>query len=137
MPACPHSRQWPYVVLTALPARRFIEVDLGTRDWHYGLIENEERLVIAITTAPSANVAEDLAQKLVIGGLAACVQYLPINSCFQWEGKVSTEPEILLLIKTRSSKINHIEDFISSNHPYEVPELVFVEAEKTSSSYWK
>lgn len=71
--------------------------------------------------------AEELARLLVQHKLAACVQILPqVTSIYTWKGKVEKEPELLLLIKSRSSLLTQMTQLIVANHPYDVCEVVSV-----------
>ena len=73
---------------------------------------------------------------MVESRLAACVQILPqMTSVYIWEGKVQTEPEHLMLIKTLDEKFDDLQAFIIENHSYDVPEIVAIDAEKVSESY--
>ena len=93
-------------------------------------------MLIVLTTAPNSDEAKALARLLVERKLAACVQILPqVTSVYSWEGKIQTEPEHLLLIKTLEEKFDALSDFIRENHSYDVPEIVAVEAEKVSEDY--
>ena len=77
-----------------------------------------------------------MALKFVEAKLAACVQVLPqMHSFFFWKGKVQNDSEHLLLIKTLPEKNNDLENFIQTNHSYEVPEIIAFNAEKVSPSY--
>jgi periplasmic divalent cation tolerance protein len=93
-------------------------------------------MLIVLTTTPTAEEAESLAEKLVAERLAACVQILPqMTSIYVWNSAVQREPEHLLLIKTFSEKWDEVRDFITANHSYTVPEIVAVEAESVSGPY--
>jgi periplasmic divalent cation tolerance protein len=93
-------------------------------------------MLVVLTTTPNLIEAESLAEKIVAGRLAACVQILPeIKSVYFWEGAVQKEPEHLLLIKTLPEKFDELEKFIQTNHSYDVPEIVALPAEKVSESY--
>jgi uncharacterized protein involved in tolerance to divalent cations len=93
-------------------------------------------MLIVLTTSPNLKEAESLARKIVEAKLAACVQVLPpMQSFYFWEGKIQTDAEHLLLIKTLAEKYEELEKFIQSNHSYEVPEIVAVSAEKVSENY--
>lgn len=66
------------------------------------------------------------------------MQILPkMTSVYFWEGKIQTEPEHLLLIKTLEEKFDELSDFIRANHSYEVPEIVAIDPEKVSDDYLK
>ena len=56
-----------------------------------------------LTTVASRDDATKLARLLIDEKLAACVQLLPIESFYRWDGKTQNEAELLLLIKTRTA----------------------------------
>ncbi len=89
-----------------------------------------------MTTAPDADEAEKLASSIVAEKLAACVQILPpMMSVYLWEGSIQKETEYLILIKTLPEKFESLSEFITSNHSYEVPEIVAIDVEKVSGPY--
>lgn len=91
-----------------------------------------------MATSPDAPTAEKIARGIVEGRLAACVQILPpMRSIYRWEGKIESSDEFLLLIKTREEKFVAIEKFIAANHPYDVPEVVAINAADVSEPYRK
>jgi len=93
-------------------------------------------MMIVLTTTPTVEEAETLADKIIEAKLAACVQILPqMTSVYVWEDKIQKETEHLLLIKTLSEKWEELRDFITTNHSYDIPEIVAIEAEKVSGSY--
>jgi periplasmic divalent cation tolerance protein len=77
-----------------------------------------------LTTAPSRDEAAKIAKLLIDEKLAACVQLLPIESFYVWEGKTQNEAEVLLLAKTRSALFDAAIAKIKSMHSYTVPEIV-------------
>ena len=93
-------------------------------------------MLIVLTTTPDNVEAERLARSIVDAKLAACVQILPqMTSVYFWEGKVESEPEHLLLIKTLEEKFDALSEFIRKNHSYDVPEIVALRAEDVSAGY--
>jgi periplasmic divalent cation tolerance protein len=94
-------------------------------------------VIIVFTTVSGTDEAAKLAGKVVKEKLAACVQVMPIASHYFWDGEVRSEPEQLLLIKTFPEKYDELERFIEANHPYEVPEIIAVDAERVSEGYLK
>jgi len=93
-------------------------------------------MLVILTTTPNTEEAGSLAQKIVESKLAACVQILPqMKSVYFWDGKIQTDTEHLLLIKTLDEKFDELEEFIKANHSYEVPEMFALSAEKVSASY--
>jgi periplasmic divalent cation tolerance protein len=79
---------------------------------------------VMLTTAPSREEAVKIAKLLTDEKLAACVQLLPIESFYVWEGETQNEAEILLLIKTRRALFEQAIARIKEVHSYTVPEIV-------------
>jgi len=77
-----------------------------------------------LTTTPSREEAQKIARLLIDEKLAACVQLLPIESFYVWEGKTQNEAEVLLLIKTRSGLFDRAIARVKQIHSYSVPEIV-------------
>ncbi len=95
-------------------------------------------MLIVLTTAADNESAEALARGIVEAKLAACVQILPrMTSVYFWEGKVQSEAEHLLLIKTAEEKYAEVERAISANHSYEVPEIIAIRSSEVSEPYLK
>lgn len=95
-------------------------------------------MIIVLTTTPDAEEAQRLARLIVEAKLAACVQILPpMTSVYFWEGAIQAEPEHLLLIKSLDEKFDELSKFIKTNHSYEVPEIVAIDAKKVSEEYLK
>jgi|SRR4030095_314919 periplasmic divalent cation tolerance protein len=93
-------------------------------------------MLIVFNTVPTPEEGETLARVMVEAKLAACVQILPaMTSVYFWKGKVQTETEQLLLIKTTKEKYEELEKFITENHSYDVPEIVAVNTEHVAGSY--
>lgn len=95
-------------------------------------------MIIIFTTVSEEAEAERLANGLIEGHLAACVQILsPMKSIYVWQGELQQDSEHLLLIKTLPEKYAEVERFILENHSYETPEIVSVPAEQISERYLK
>jgi periplasmic divalent cation tolerance protein len=77
-----------------------------------------------MTTTPTREEAVTLAKILIDEKLAACVQLLPIESFYVWEGKTQNENEVLLLAKTRTALFELAIARIKAVHSYSVPEIV-------------
>jgi periplasmic divalent cation tolerance protein len=93
-------------------------------------------VLIVLTTVADRKFGEIFAEQIVNAGLAACVQVLPqMTSVYVWEGQVQREGEHLVLIKTLPEKWEELRDFITANHPYEVPEIVAIESDKVGGPY--
>ncbi|XP_074427705.1 protein CutA-like isoform X2 [Larus michahellis] len=93
-------------------------------------------LSAAFVTCPNETVAKELARAMVTKRLAACVNVLPhVTSIYEWKGKVEEDSEVLLMIKTRSSRIPALAEFVRSAHPYEVAEVVAVPVTQGNPPY--
>jgi periplasmic divalent cation tolerance protein len=80
---------------------------------------------VVYVTCPERSSAERIATALVEGRLAACANIVTgVTSVFHWEGRVDTDPEVLLIIKTRSDLLGALEDRVTTLHDYDVPEII-------------
>ncbi|MFN4216185.1 MAG: divalent-cation tolerance protein CutA [Brevinematales bacterium] len=94
----------------------------------YGIV------LIAIDTKENA---EKLSHLLLDKHLAGCVQLLPMESHYLWQGKKETSSEVLMVVKTHSKKYKAIEELVKTNHPYQVPEILFISIHNILKSYQK
>lgn len=93
-------------------------------------------VLLTLCTCPDRETAEQIANALVTQGLAACVNLAPsVTSIYEWEGKLETAEEILLLIKTSKHRYTELEQAILSLHPYELPEIIAVPVEQGLPGY--
>ncbi|XP_069053014.1 protein CutA homolog isoform X2 [Lepisosteus oculatus] len=72
----------------------------------------------AFVTCPNEQVAKDLAR-------------------YEWQGKIEEDSEVLLMIKTRSSKVSALADYVRSVHPYEVAEVISLPIDQGNPPYLK
>jgi periplasmic divalent cation tolerance protein len=79
---------------------------------------------VIMTTVKDRGDAKTLAEILIEARAAACVQEVEIRSHYRWEGKTHSDPEILLLVKTSTDRVDFAVETIKSNHSYEVPEIL-------------
>lgn len=61
--------------------------------------------------------------------LVACVNLIPaVESIFSWQGKTTSEQEVIAFFKTTSERLSELEQEVRALHPYEVPEFLVVPA---------
>ena len=91
---------------------------------------------IVATTVGSKHEALRLAQGAVERSLAACAQIEPsICSVYVWQGKLKETEEVRILFKVGLGTKNALMDWIRTEHPYEVPEILAWAAESGNPAY--
>jgi periplasmic divalent cation tolerance protein len=91
---------------------------------------------VIFVTAGSEEQAVQIARTLVGERLAACVNIVgPIRSIYRWGGEINDDPEYLLIIKTRALLYMKVETRVREMHPYEVPEVLALNADRGSPPY--
>jgi len=92
--------------------------------------------LLVLTNLPDRAAAEGLADALIAGQLAACVNILaPCRSVYRWKGSVQHDEEHPMLIKTTEERYAELEQAIRARHPYELPEIVAVRIERGLAAY--
>ncbi|XP_066223400.1 protein CutA homolog isoform X4 [Saccopteryx leptura] len=70
--------------------------------------------------------------------LAGSVNILPkASSLFFWNGEIEEATEILLLIKTKTSKVHVLSSYVRLVHPFEIPELFSLPMDQGDVHYLK
>ncbi|MCM1280261.1 MAG: divalent-cation tolerance protein CutA [Alistipes senegalensis] len=88
-----------------------------------------DKVLLVYSTAPDRETAKRIAEALVGERLAACVSMLPgVFSVYRWQGQVEEAAEIGLMIKTTKRCFAALSARLKVLHPYEVPEVVAVQA---------
>ena len=92
--------------------------------------------IIIYTSIDSKKNAKTLAKIIINNHLAACVNIIPIEeSIYYWEGKLESESEFQLMIKTDIKYKSSIEEIIKINHPYKLPEIIVINIDDGSNEY--
>ncbi|KAG7307819.1 hypothetical protein JYU34_006417 [Plutella xylostella] len=93
---------------------------------------------VAYVTVPSTEVGKTLGHGLVKNKLAACVNIIPqVTSIYEWKGEINEDNEALLMIKTRTSEVDRLTEYVRSNHPYEVCEVISLPIKNGNPPYLK
>ena len=93
-------------------------------------------VTISWITCSSQEEAGRISEALVEEKLAACVNMIPgITSVFSWKGDICREQEILLMVKSVSSKQTALEGRIKTLHSYSTPEILTVSVNAGSRDY--
>jgi periplasmic divalent cation tolerance protein len=81
--------------------------------------------IIVLTTVASEDEAVRLVRTLLDRRLVACGTLLPgARSMYRWQGKVADEREVVVMLKTRSARLESLQNAFGDLHPYKVPELL-------------
>jgi periplasmic divalent cation tolerance protein len=85
----------------------------------------KSKFSLVLVTAPDLKTARRLARTALEARLIACANLVPrIESHYWWQGKIERGAEVLLILKTTSSKLAKLEKLIVAEHPYDTPEFL-------------
>lgn len=91
------------------------------------LKDRDGKYVVVFVTTANSDEAEKIAQNLVDQRLAACVNIVPeVRSIYRWQGKIETDTEAKIMIKTRSDQVKSIITTVKDLHSYDVCEITVV-----------
>lgn len=94
------------------------------------------QIAILYTTVGSLADAEKLAKQAVETTHAACVNIIPnATSIYAWQGKIEQAAECFMIFKTTPQCLHDLEQFIITQHPYEIPAIVKGTADTAISFY--
>ncbi len=93
-------------------------------------------VVLAVTTVATPDDAEHLVRALLDARLIACGTLLPgARSLYRWEGEITDEAEVVVLLKTVAERLDAIGEAFALHHPYDVPELLVFPTDAGLGSY--
>jgi len=86
---------------------------------------NEFEYCIVLVSTDSYESANQISNNLIENKLAACCTIInSTNSIFIWDNKTQSESELVILIKTKTNKLNEIIKYVNELHHYELPEII-------------
>ena len=87
----------------------------------------DEKILLALSTFPDAEIAHRISNELVSERFAACANILPsVESIYRWKKKIESGNETLVFFKVSENRRSAFQDKLRSLHPYDVPEIIFV-----------
>lgn len=93
-------------------------------------------LELILVTFPDIESAKELSKKLVEQKLCACANIIPaISSIYVWNGKLSDENEVLVILKSSKAKRTELEAAIYADHPYDTPEFIALDSSYVGAKY--
>ncbi len=75
-------------------------------------------LKMLYVTLNTQDEARAIGRELLERRLANCVNWFPITCLYTWEGAITEEPEIVLIVKTLDGKYEQIEQVVKSHVSY-------------------
>lgn len=94
------------------------------------------KFCLILTTTPTLELAEKIAQTLLTKRIAACVNIIPkITSYYWWENTIQKDEEFLLFVKSSDDNFENIKEEILKLHTYETPEIISIPIEKGLDNY--
>jgi periplasmic divalent cation tolerance protein len=92
--------------------------------------------LVVFVTAPTVEEGTRISEILVAERLAACVNLIAgVRSIYAWEGKVTSDTEALLILKTTEVAYSRLESRVKELHSYSVPEIIALRIERGSQQY--
>lgn len=92
--------------------------------------------IVVLTTLASEAEAVTLVKALLERRLIACGTVLPgARSFYRWEGRVADESEVVVLLKTRTARLDALEMAFDELHPYKVPEMLALPVTAGNAKY--
>lgn len=80
--------------------------------------------ILIYITNPSKKEAKKIAKYLIAKKLIACANIFPINSIYQWKGRIVDETEFVLIAKTADSNFEKVKNEVEKIHSYAIPCIV-------------
>lgn len=92
--------------------------------------------LIVLCTFPDELEARQIGTHLVERQYAACVNIIPgVESIYHWQGKVCSEREVMVLIKTTRQAFPVLSRELVAMHSYDEPEVVALPVADGSAGY--
>jgi len=84
-------------------------------------------ILTVYTTVSDEKEAESLIQKLLNDKLIACGVSWPVNSQYNWQGKVVNDGEYIAFLKSSLRMESELMEKIEQYHPYDTPVIMINE----------
>ena len=92
--------------------------------------------IVVLTTVASDEEAVRFVRELLERRLIACGTLLPGGrSLYRWQDQIADEQEVVILLKTRSARLDSLRAAFTELHPYRVPELLALPVEAGLEKY--
>ncbi len=94
------------------------------------------QFALVLVTAPDLKTARALAKAALSARLIACANLIPkIESHYWWQDKMESAAEVMLVMKTRKTRLAALEQLVLARHPYDTPEFLVLPLSAGSRKY--
>ncbi|HSX41487.1 MAG TPA: divalent-cation tolerance protein CutA [Candidatus Saccharimonadales bacterium] len=87
---------------------------------------NASEYIQVVVSCSDDKEAEHIGKSLLDKRLIACAKSFPVKSNFIWQGKVQRDNETLLVMETKTSLFDKIQETVSKEHSYDLPVIYAV-----------
>lgn len=100
------------------------------------MTETQGGLSIVLTTLPSQEDAQNIAETLVKERLVACASFLDgVFSAYFWKDNLEKALEVILWLKVPDKTLTAAKERLQALHPYEVPEILTLRTLDVNQAY--
>ena len=75
-------------------------------------------MIIIYITLNNESEAREISRKILESKLSNCTNWFPITCMYSWEGKITEEPEVVLIVKTKKENFEKIEKIVKESINY-------------------
>lgn len=79
--------------------------------------------------------ADKIARAVLKKHLAACANIFPISSTYWWQGKLVSDKEVVLILKTIKKNFSKIKIEVKKLHSYQAPAIFSLAANQVDKKY--
>jgi periplasmic divalent cation tolerance protein len=99
-------------------------------------MKSARKYAVALVTAPDLKTARRLARAALRARLAACANLVTrVESHYWWRGKIERGNEVLLVLKTTTTRVDRLEKLILAGHPYDTAEFIVLPLRSGNERY--
>ena len=96
----------------------------------------EKDILVVMVTAANHEEAARISEQVVRSRQAACATIIPmVHSTYRWEGKLVSDQESMVLLKTTVANFQALQETIQKLHSYKVPEIIAIPVAKGLPQY--
>ena len=87
------------------------------------------KFIIVYITHKNLKEAKKVCNYLLEKKMIAFVNYFPVESAYQWKGKIENSREVVSIVKTKRDNWEKIKKAVEKIHSYETPCIIKIDAE--------